>query len=175
MVQLLTPSKAWELGLARPRGVHVLGVLAGGPGAEIGVQTGDVLLEAFASGRELTCSVLAGEALPLVCIEPDGDFYDYHAKYLSDATRYLCPAPVDAALTTRIQEMALAAFAAIGARHWGRVDFMLDGSGEPQLLEINTLPGMTTHSLVPMAAQAAGMNFEALCWRLLELTMEDAS
>jgi D-alanine-D-alanine ligase len=136
---------------------------------------GDVLLEAFASGPELTCSVLAGEALPLIGIEPDGDFYDYRAKYLSDATRYLCPAPVDAALTARIQEMALAAFAAIGARHWGRVDFMLDGDGAPQLLEINTLPGMTTHSLVPMAARAAGLDFEALCWRLLELTMEDAS
>lgn len=136
---------------------------------------GDVLLEAFASGRELTCSVLADAPLPLVAIEPDRDFYDYHAKYLSDATRYLCPAPVDEALTAHIQELAMAAFAVIGARHWGRVDFMLDGAGKPQLLEINTLPGMTTHSLVPMAAAAAGLGFDALCWRLLELTMEEVS
>lgn len=136
---------------------------------------GDVLMEAFAAGRELTCTVLGGEALPLICIEPDGAFYDYHAKYLSDATRYLCPAPVDADLTRRVQTMALQAFAAIGARHWGRVDFMLGAEGTPQLLEINTLPGMTTHSLVPMAAAAVGIDFDALCWRLLELTMEESA
>ncbi|MCI5061867.1 MAG: D-alanine--D-alanine ligase [Algiphilus sp.] len=137
-------------------------------------QYGDVLMEAFAEGREFTCAVLDGTPLPLICIEPAGEFYDYHAKYLSDETRYLCPAPVDDALRDRLQAMALEAFAAIGVRQWGRVDFMLDGRGAPQLLEINTLPGMTTHSLVPMAAQAIGIDFDALCWRLLECTMEAA-
>ncbi|WP_420427278.1 D-alanine--D-alanine ligase [Algiphilus sp.] len=137
-------------------------------------QYGDVLMEAFAEGREFTCAVLDGTPLPLICIEPAGEFYDYHAKYLSDETRYLCPAPVDEALRDRLQAMALEAFAAIGVRQWGRVDFMLDANGAPQLLEINTLPGMTTHSLVPMAAQAVGIDFDALCWRLLECTMEAA-
>ncbi|MEQ9735864.1 MAG: D-alanine--D-alanine ligase, partial [Algiphilus sp.] len=137
-------------------------------------QYGDVLMEAFAEGREFTCAVLDGTPLPLICIEPAGEFYDYHAKYLSDETRYLCPAPVDDALRDRLQAMALEAFAAIGVRQWGRVDFMLDDRGAPQLLEINTLPGMTTHSLVPMAAQAVGIDFDALCWRLLECTMEAA-
>jgi len=135
-------------------------------------QYGDVLMEAFAEGREFTCAVLDGTPLPLVCIEPAGEFYDYHAKYLSDDTRYLCPAPVDDDLRARLQHLALLAFAAIGVRQWGRVDFMLDADGAPQLLEINTLPGMTTHSLVPMAAQAVGIGFDELCWRLLECTME---
>lgn len=137
-------------------------------------QYGDVLMEAFAEGREFTCAVLDDLPLPLICIEPAGEFYDYHAKYVSDDTRYLCPAPVDDALRDRLQQMALDAFAAIGVRQWGRVDFMLDTDGTPQLLEINTLPGMTTHSLVPMAAQAVGIGFDELCWRLLECTMEDA-
>lgn len=136
---------------------------------------GDVLLEAFASGRELTCAVLDDQPMPVICIEPEGEFYDYHAKYVSDRTRYLCPAPIGDALTAQIQELALRAWHAIGARHWGRVDFMLDGDGAPQLLEINTLPGMTSHSLVPMAAAAAGIDFESLCLLLLDMTMEDPS
>lgn len=135
---------------------------------------GPVLLEAFAAGRELTCALLDGEPLPLVCIEPEGEFYDYHAKYISDATRYLCPAPVDEALTRQVQELAVRAWDAIGARHWGRVDFMLDAQDAPQLLEINTLPGMTGHSLVPMAAAARDIDFETLCLLLLQMTMEDA-
>lgn len=135
---------------------------------------GEVLIEAMVNGREYTCAIVAGDLLPIVCIEPDGDFYDYHAKYVSDATRYLCPAPLPADRATAMQKLAEHAFAAVGARHWGRVDFIADDDGAPQILEINTLPGMTTHSLVPMAAAAAGIDFDALCWRLLTCTMEVA-
>lgn len=133
---------------------------------------GEVLLEAFVDGQEYTCGVLGDLALPLIWIEPDGDFYDYHAKYVSDATRYHCPAPLDAARTLALQQLSLQAFAALGGRDWGRVDFMLDAAGRPQLLEVNTVPGMTEHSLVPRAAAVAGIDFEALCLRLLDLTLE---
>lgn len=134
---------------------------------------GEVLLEAFVDGGEYTCGVLGGEALPLIWIEPDGDFYDYHAKYVSDATRYHCPAPLDAALGRSLQQLSLEAFAALGGHDWGRVDFMLDAAGGVQLLEVNTVPGMTEHSLVPRAAAVAGIDFESLCLRLLDMTLED--
>lgn len=133
---------------------------------------GEVLLEAFVDGQEYTCGVLGGEALPLIWIEPDGDFYDYHAKYVSDATRYHCPAPLAADATQALQKLSLQAFAALGGRDWGRVDFMLDAGGGMQLLEVNTVPGMTEHSLVPRAAAEAGIDFESLCLRLLDMTLE---
>jgi D-alanine-D-alanine ligase len=131
-----------------------------------------VMAERLIDGPEYTCAVLDGEALPLIRVQPEGEFYDYDAKYLSDRTRYHCPAGLSPEREAQLQALCLQAFALMDGRHWGRVDFMLDAQGEPWLLEVNTLPGMTTHSLVPMAAAARGLEFDALCWRLLELTLE---
>ncbi|MDE2149634.1 MAG: D-alanine--D-alanine ligase [Gammaproteobacteria bacterium] len=122
-------------------------------------------------GGEFTCAILDGEALPLIRIEPDAEFYDYTAKYLSEQTRYLCPSGLDPAHEVRLRQLSLRAFELLGGRDWGRVDFMLDAHGEPWLLEVNTLPGMTAHSLVPMAALAAGIDFESLCWAILETSL----
>jgi len=134
-----------------------------------------VIAEAFIDGgsdhSEFTCPVLRGVALPVIRIIPDGEFYDYHAKYISNETRYLCPAGLDAAHEARIQTMCLKAFDAVGCKDWGRVDFLMGADGQPQLLELNTLPGMTSHSLVPMAAKAVGMSYADLCWSLLEATL----
>jgi D-alanine-D-alanine ligase len=120
---------------------------------------------------EFTCPILLGRALPVIRIEPPGEFYDYHAKYLSDDTRYHCPAGLDAGFEAEVQALCLRAFALAGCRHWGRVDFLMGEDGRPQLLELNTLPGMTSHSLVPMAAKAVGIDYAELCWRLLEATL----
>jgi D-alanine-D-alanine ligase len=130
-----------------------------------------VMAERFIPGAEYTCAVLDGVALPLIRIEPDGEFYDYNAKYLSDNTQYHCPAGLDEAHELRLREMCVRAFELVGARGWGRVDFMLDAAAEPWLIEVNLVPGMTSHSLVPMAARAAGMSYADLCWALLETTM----
>lgn len=133
-----------------------------------------VLAEEFITGREMTVPVLGtgrgARALPIVEIRaPEGN-YDYQHKYFSDETKYLCPAPVDDALTQRIQSIAVRAFNAVGAGGWGRVDFMLRAAdNEPFLLELNTSPGMTGHSLVPMAAKAEGMSYEDLCVEILRL------
>ena len=131
-----------------------------------------VLAEEFIQGRELTVPILGSghnaRALPVVEIRAPGGNYDYEHKYFSNDTQYLCPAPLDAALTARIQALAVQAFTALGAAGWGRVDFMLRASdNEPLLLEFNPSPGMTGHSLVPMAAKAAGMSYEDLCVAIL--------
>ncbi|RCS57554.1 D-alanine--D-alanine ligase [Parvibium lacunae] len=132
----------------------------------------DVLVEEFVAGREFTVAILGtGEqarALPIVeIVAPEGN-YDYQHKYFTDDTQYLCPAPLSAALTTHIQAMALAAFHALGCSGWARVDVLLrEHDQQPYLLEINTSPGMTSHSLVPMAAQAAGLSYQALCLQIL--------
>lgn len=131
-----------------------------------------VLAEEFISGRELTVPVLGkgrgARALPIVEIRAPQGNYDYQHKYFSDDTQYLCPAPLDEALTKRIQAIAVAAFNALGSSGWARVDFMLRATdNEPFLLEINTSPGMTGHSLVPMAAKAAGVSYEDLCVEIL--------
>jgi len=130
-----------------------------------------VLAEAFVEGRELTVSIIdegtGAYALPIIEIVAPGGNYDYKNKYFSDDTRYLCPAPIDAALTASIQKIALDAFHAVGCEGWGRVDFMLDRQNRPSLLEVNTSPGMTGHSLVPMAARAVGISYEDLCLRVL--------
>ena len=131
-----------------------------------------VLAERWISGPEYTCAILGDEALPLIRLETPRVFYDYQAKYLADDTRYLCPCGLSAADEARLQALSLAAFAAVGARGWGRVDLMLDGTGNPYLLEINTVPGMTDHSLVPMAAHARGVDFDELVWRILETSLE---
>ena len=127
-----------------------------------------------AQGHEFTCAIVDGQALPTIRIEPDGDFYDYNAKYLSDRTRYHCPSGLDASLEAHIQNLCLQAFAVVGASGWGRVDFMLDADAQPQLIEVNLVPGMTTHSLVPMAARARGMDYAELCWAILETTLAPA-
>jgi D-alanine-D-alanine ligase len=127
-----------------------------------------VLAEAWISGAEYTVSILNGRALPSIRIQPATTFYDYEAKYLRDDTQYFCPSGLSKPAEEHLAALGLAAFAAVGADGWGRADFMMDGSGRPQLLEVNTVPGMTDHSLVPMAAKAAGINFDELVWRILE-------
>ncbi len=126
-----------------------------------------VLAEAFVGGGEYTVSILGGNALPVIKIEPANEFYDYEAKYLRNDTRYLCPAGLSPENEAEMQRLALQGFALIGGRGWGRVDFLVDESGKPYLLEANTVPGMTDHSLVPMAARQAGINFEQLVLRIL--------
>ena len=131
----------------------------------------EVLAEKFIQGRELTVPVLgkrgAIRALPIVEIKaPDGN-YDYEHKYISDATQYVCPAELDAGLTEEILRIAAQAYDTLGCEGWGRADFMLDQENRPWLLEMNTSPGMTSHSLVPMGAKAAGMNYVDLCLEIL--------
>lgn len=130
-----------------------------------------VLAERFVPGAEYTCAVIGDDALPLIRIEPDGEFYDYHAKYLSEQTRYHCPAGLDATHERELQALSLKAFAVLGGRGWGRVDFLMAEDHRPYLLEVNTLPGMTSHSLVPLAARTAGIAVGPLCRRLLETTL----
>lgn len=132
-----------------------------------------VLAEEFITGRELTVPVLGkgrnARALPIVEIRAPQGNYDYQNKYFSDDTKYLCPAPLDEALTQRIQSLAVRAFNAVGSAGWARIDFMLRAAdNEPFLLEINTSPGMTGHSLVPMSAKAAGVSYEDLCVEILK-------
>ena len=127
-----------------------------------------VLAEAWISGAEYTVSILNDRALPSIRIQPATTFYDYEAKYLRNDTQYFCPSGLSKPAEEHLAALGLAAFAAVGAEGWGRADFMMDGSGRPQLLEVNTVPGMTDHSLVPMAAKAAGLSFEELVWRILE-------
>lgn len=129
---------------------------------------GEVFAERWITGGEYTATVLHERVLPLIHIEAKAVFYDYQAKYFSDETRYHCPCGLDAAAEERLAALAGAAFDAVGASGWGRVDFMVDASGTPFILELNTVPGMTSHSLVPMAAAAAGIDFDELAWRILE-------
>ena len=127
-----------------------------------------VLVEEFIAGQELTVSILGERALPLVRIQPAVELYDYQAKYFSDDTKYFCPSGLAADLEKTIQEQALKAYRIVGCQGWGRVDVMLDKSDRPYFLEVNTSPGMTGHSLVPMAAKQAGISFDELCLRILE-------
>jgi D-alanine-D-alanine ligase len=127
-----------------------------------------VIAERWITGREFTVAILQGAALPAIAIETPRSFYDYQAKYFAEDTRYLIPCGLAAAAEAAMQEAALMTFAATGASGWGRVDFVMGSDGVPLLLEINTVPGMTSHSLVPMAAAAAGIDFEELAWRILE-------
>ena len=127
-----------------------------------------VIAERWITGREFTVGILQGEALPAIRIETPRSFYDYQAKYFADDTRYLIPCGLPAVGEAAMQAAALATFAATAASGWGRVDFVMADDGVPLLLEINTVPGMTSHSLVPMAAAAAGIDFNELVWRILE-------
>jgi D-alanine-D-alanine ligase len=128
-----------------------------------------VLAEQFIDGAELTGGILGREALPLIRLETPRDFYDYEAKYVADDTRYILPCGLPPEQERAIRVAALRAFDVLGCRGWGRVDLMLDRAGAPYFLEVNTSPGMTDHSLVPMAARHAGISFEQLCVRILEL------
>jgi D-alanine-D-alanine ligase len=133
-----------------------------------------VFAEPWLTGKEYTVAILKGDALPAIRIETPRTFYDYEAKYFRDDTRYFCPAGLPAAAEAHLAQLALGAFEACGASGWGRADFMMDGSGRAQLLEINTIPGMTSHSLVPMAARAVEVDFPELCWRVLETSFSRA-
>lgn len=128
----------------------------------------DVLAERWVDGVEYTASVLAGEALPLIRLETPREFYDYQAKYEADDTRYICPCGLEPGDERRLQRLALKAFEGVGASGWGRVDFICDRLGEPWFIEVNTVPGMTSHSLVPMAARQNGMAFDALVLKILD-------
>ncbi|MDD5241290.1 MAG: D-alanine--D-alanine ligase [Sulfuricella sp.] len=128
-----------------------------------------VIAEQFIGGGEYTAAILGGEALPVIKIEPATEFYDYEAKYLRDDTRYLCPCGLAAEQESEIRRLAKQAFAVIGGQGWGRIDFLLDTAGKAYVLEANTSPGMTDHSLVPMAARAAELSFEDLVTRVLGL------
>jgi D-alanine-D-alanine ligase len=128
---------------------------------------GPMLVEQLIEGEEYTVAVLGAEALPSIRIVPAGEYYDYHAKYVAEDTQYVCPGLAGAA-EQELGRLALAAFFATGCSGWGRVDFMRDRAGGPWLLEVNTAPGMTSHSLVPKAARARGIEFDELVWRVLE-------
>lgn len=128
-----------------------------------------VIAERFVTGSEFTGGVLGGVPLPLIRLETPRVFYDYEAKYIATDTSYVCPCGLEAGQEAAIQRELMRAFDALGCRGWGRVDLMLDADGKPWFLEVNTAPGMTDHSLVPMAARAAGLSYEDLCIRILEL------
>jgi len=137
---------------------------------------GEMLMEQMVIGDELTVAVLInGEgytALPSIRIVPKGEWYDYHAKYIADDTQYLCPG-LEGVDEAEIRRMAMEAFVAAGCKGWGRVDVMRDrDSGQMYLIEVNTAPGMTSHSLVPKAARQVGIEYDELCWRVLEATVQ---
>ena len=127
-----------------------------------------VIAEKFIEGMELTAGILGTSALPLIRLETPRDFYDYDAKYLRDDTRYILPCGLPEGKERELQQLCLEAFDALGCGGWGRVDLMLDAAGTPWLLEVNTAPGMTDHSLVPMAARAVGLSYADLCLKILE-------
>ncbi|HZR20204.1 MAG TPA: D-alanine--D-alanine ligase [Verrucomicrobiae bacterium] len=135
----------------------------------------EVLVEEKVAGRETTVGILGLEPLPIVEVRPKTGVYDYQSKYTTGATEYLCPAPFEAETTARIQAAGLAAFQAVGGRDYGRVDIMVRPSGEPVVLEVNTLPGMTETSLLPKAAAAAGFAYAELCQKMVELALQRRS
>lgn len=134
---------------------------------------GFAIAERCILGDEFTVGILQGKALPSIRIETPRVFYDYRAKYESDRTEYHCPGTQDDDEEARYKTLAVAAFAELGCTGWGRVDFMTGSDGQPLVLEVNTVPGMTSHSLVPMAAKKVGIGFEDLCWRILETSLAE--
>lgn len=131
-----------------------------------------VIAEQFVGGGEYTVGILGDEALPIIRIVPKNEFYDFEAKYLRDDTEYRCPSGLSTEKEALIQQQALQAFRAIGCSGWGRVDFLMDEAGGYYFLEVNTSPGMTDHSLVPMAAKAAGISFDELVVKILSMTLD---
>ena len=132
-----------------------------------------VLAERWIVGSEYTTSVLQGRALPLIRLETPHTFYDYEAKYHADTTSYHCPCGLPEARELELQQLSMRAFEAVGAAGWGRVDLMLDEHQRPWLIEVNTVPGMTDHSLVPMSARVAGIEFDELVLRILATSMQE--
>jgi len=131
-----------------------------------------VMVERWIIGQEFTATILGEEALPLIRLETPHTFYDYEAKYSSDSTEYHCPCGLDGSKEQELQTLALEAFRVVGASGWGRVDMMLDSEQQPWLIEVNTVPGMTDHSLVPMAARQHGLDIDELVWQILATTLE---
>jgi D-alanine-D-alanine ligase len=134
-----------------------------------------VIAEASIDAGEYTVGILGKQALPIIRIVPKNEFYDFDAKYIRDDTEYLCPCGLSAEVEAKIKQEALDAFHALGCSGWGRVDFLMDEAGKHYFLEVNTSPGMTDHSLVPMAAEAAGISFDALVVNILQMTLEGAT
>ena len=132
----------------------------------------EVIAERWIEGEEYTVSILGQTALPVIQLKTPHEFYDFEAKYQADTTEYLCPCGLSEHDESQCQQLALQAFNGLRMRGWGRIDFMRDNAGKFYLLEANSVPGMTDHSLVPMAAKAAGDNFEELVWKILETSME---
>lgn len=130
-----------------------------------------VLIEEWLSGDELTVPVLGDEVLPAVQIVPEGEFYDYNAKYISDNTQYICPMPMSDNRREELKNLVKRAYDAVGCRGWGRIDVMTDAEGRFRLVEVNTTPGMTSHSLFPKSAATVGYSFEKLVERILELSV----
>ena len=136
----------------------------------------NVMVEAWIEGAEYTASMLQGEMLPVIrIVPPEGQFYDFQTKYESEETRYLCPSGLDSGRETEINQMAELAIRELNVTGWARVDLMLDGGDAFSVLEVNTVPGMTSHSLVPMAAARADISFDELCWRILETSFDRGS
>ncbi len=131
----------------------------------------DVYAEQWVIGEEYTVAVLNGEALPVIRLQTPNEFYDYEAKYLADTTQYHCPCGLRTDTEQTLKKLAVMACEGVGVKGWARVDVFIDQTGKPQLIEVNTVPGMTDHSLVPMAAKAAGCDFDELVWRILESTV----
>jgi D-alanine-D-alanine ligase len=131
----------------------------------------EVMAERWITGNEYTAAILDQQVLPLIRLETPHVFYDYDAKYSADSTRYHCPAGLDGDREHALRSLALDAFRAVGATGWGRVDMIADQQGEAWLIEVNTVPGMTDHSLVPMSAKANGMDFDELVWQILEISL----
>ena len=129
---------------------------------------GTIIAEKFIQGEEYTAAILGDRVLPMIRLRTDNDFYDYQAKYVSNDTQYICPCGLSEIHEAELSDMMMHAFKAVMAEGWGRVDFMLDSDNQPWLIEVNTVPGMTDHSLVPMAAQHAGISFENLVLEILQ-------
>jgi D-alanine-D-alanine ligase len=134
-----------------------------------------VIAEQWIEGEEYTASILGARALPLIHLRVPNGFYDYRAKYQAEDTQYLIPCGLDAGREAELQDLCLRAFRAVGASGWGRVDLFVDREERPWLIEVNTVPGMTGHSLVPMAAKAVGIDFPQLVWDILAQTLEGGS
>jgi D-alanine-D-alanine ligase len=131
----------------------------------------DVYAEQWVQGQEYTVGVLDGEALPVIRLETPNEFYDFDAKYRANTTKYHCPCGLSAEREQQLQALAVQACRGLQVKGWARVDVFIDSQDHSQLIEVNTVPGMTDHSLVPMAAKAAGIDFNQLVWRILETSM----
>jgi D-alanine-D-alanine ligase len=127
------------------------------------------MIEKLIDGRELTVSILDGEALPVIELKTPLEFYNYEAKYEAETTEYLCPAPLNEEVGQKVKDIALEAYHSLACHHFARVDIMLDKKDVPYVLEVNTIPGFTSHSLLPKAAAAAGIDFPSLCLKIIEL------